>query len=233
MMTSDLIAARHVPGAMSRMRYWLDVSPAMLMLASGSPRRRDLLAAAGERFAVRPSTVDEERLLVSTPQPTSLHLVRLLAQAKARDVADQIDAEGIAQPTIVLGADTVVESDGDVLGKPKSPDDARRMLMRLAGRWHTVATGVTLIGLHHTSLTRREVATVVVADVCMRPYTIADIDAYVQTGEPLDKAGAYAVQGRGADLVQEYRGDLTTIVGLPMSVVTRLLAEMRRDLAAE
>jgi septum formation protein len=184
-----------------------------LILASASPRRRELLAALGLAFEVVPSGVDEAGF---TGRPAAALAVEL-ALAKARDVA-----AGQGPGALVLGADTLVVLDGQPFGKPASPADARRMLAALSGRAHEVVTGVALV----EAGSGREATAAVVSQVVMRPYGAADIDAYLATGEPFDKAGAYAVQGEGSRLVARVDGCYRNVVGLPVTTTARLLREL-------
>ena len=156
-----------------------------------------------------PSDVEE----TLEPGPLADAVARL-ALTKARAVAARV-GEGI-----VLGADTVVAVDGDPLGKPADPADARRMLRRLCGREHAVITGLAVVD----ASTGRAERTSVTSRVRMTPYTDADIDAYVAGGEPLDKAGAYAIQGQGGTLVAGLEGSFSNVVGLPLAETARLLA---------
>jgi septum formation protein len=137
-----------------------------------------------------------------------------LALAKARDVATRVSAG-----TVVLGADTLVVLAGCPFGKPTSPDDARRMLAALGGRAHEVVTGVAVVEAE----TGRELTASVVSRVVMRDYSADEVEAYVATPEPYDKAGAYAVQGEGARLVARVEGCYTNVVGLPLTTTARLL----------
>lgn len=174
-----------------------------LVLASASPRRRELLAQLGLTFRVMPPDIDETQLVGERP----LALVARLAATKARTV------EG--EP--VIGADTIVEIDGAVLGKPADEADARRMLQRLSGRAHHVHTGVTVrVG----ERAETEVVTTQVQFVALTPGLL---DWYLGTGEPFDKAGAYAIQGAGAVLVDSVRGSVSNVVGLPLTTVAALL----------
>jgi septum formation protein len=177
-----------------------------LVLASGSPRRRALLAQLGLTFTVVTPDVDESPLLGEQPRD----LVRRLAAAKAAAV------EG--DP--VVAADTTVEVDGEILGKPADPDDARRMLRRLSGRAHKVHTGVAVRAGERTLV---DVVTTIVTFVPLQPVVI---EWYVGTGEPLDKAGAYAIQGKGGVFVEHVRGSVSNVVGLPLTSVARLLTEL-------
>ncbi len=138
-----------------------------------------------------------------------------LALAKARSVARRL------RSAVVLGADTAVVLNGEVFGKPESPEDARRMLRALRGREHEVVTGVALV----EAPAGRETATAVVTRVLMRAYAEAEIAAYIASGEPFDKAGAYAVQGAGGALVAKVEGCYTNVVGLPLTTARALLAE--------
>jgi septum formation protein len=186
-----------------------------LILASASPRRRELLARLGLSFEVRASEIDEA-LAPEVPAPA---LATTLARRKARDVADRVRAEEGAPAALILGADTLVVLDGRPLGKPASRDQARAMLRLLRGRSHEVVTAIALVEVPGG----REVAEAVVSRVRMRPYGDAEIDAYVATGEPDDTAGAYAVQGIGGRLVARVEGCLTNVVGLPLGTTARLL----------
>jgi septum formation protein len=182
-----------------------------LTLASGSPRRRELLAALGIPFTVVVSNEPEPLLDDVSPREQTVQL----ALRKARAVA-AVTPEGW-----VLGADTIVVLDGEILGKPVDPADAVTMLQRLRGRAHEVYTGLALVnvatGETHTMS--------VPATVTMRDASDAEIAAYVATGEPLDKAGAYGIQGLGGALVANYAGCFNTIVGLPICGVATLLRE--------
>lgn len=191
-----------------------------LVLASASPRRRELLASLGLEFTVRPVDLDE------TPRPgeePSRYVLRL-AREKARARAEPGE--------LVLAADTVVVLDGELLGKPSGPEEARRMLGRIAGRRHTVFTGVALLerGGEAGGGGDREATEVVASEVEIAPLTGEEIDWYVATGEPLDKAGSYAIQDRGALFVESVEGNYTNVVGLPLPAVYRLAAELGHDL---
>jgi septum formation protein len=180
-----------------------------LTLASASPRRRELLARLGLPFDVVPSAVDEA-LAPDVPIPTQ---AAGLALAKARAVA-----AGLGHG-LVLGADTLVVLDGRPFGKPGSPVEARRMLLALRARRHEVITAVAVVD----ATTGRQATETVVSRVLMRAYTAAELDAYVATSEPYDKAGAYAVQGEGGRLVDRVEGCYTNVVGLPLTTTARLL----------
>lgn len=179
-----------------------------LILASASPRRRRLLEQIGLSFDVVPASVNEAALPDETPQE---HVDRL-AREKASAVA------ALHPGALVVGGDTVVVLDGELLTKPADADEATDTLLRLQGREHRVETGVAV-----AAPDGRLVSAVVGADVRFRPFDRATARAYVDTGEPMDKAGAYGIQGRGAVLVESIRGDYFTIMGLPVSQLVRLL----------
>lgn len=178
------------------------------MLASGSPRRHELLEMLGLPHRVVVPGLDETR---EPGEPPDAYVVRL-ARAKAGAVAAR-DPDALA-----LGADTTVVLAGEVLGKPESPAAAAAMLAKLGGRTHQVFTGVAV------AQGRRVEHALDVTDVTVRPLDPAEIAAYVSTGEPMDKAGAYAVQGRGAVLIEGIRGDFFGVMGLPVRLVADLLA---------
>ncbi len=191
--------------------------PARLVLASASPRRRRLLTGLGLDFEVRPVEADESPLPGEGPREMVVRLARLKAATAA-------DPGGAGE--LILAADTVVVLDGELLGKPADPDDAARMLGRLAGRVHQVLTGVAVLdpGL------REEAYGVETSEVRIARLSPAEIDWYVATGEPLDKAGAYAIQGLGALFVETVAGNYTNVVGLPLPLTRRLFAELESDL---
>ena len=177
-----------------------------LVLASGSPRRRDILTALGLAFDVRPPDVDET--LRSGEGAASA--ARRLAEQKASAVASEPDQ-------LVIAADTIVVLDGDLLGKPAGPAAAADMLGRLGGRSHEVITG---LALHRGEQTRSVAA---LTTVTFRTLDRAEITAYVATGEPLDKAGAYGIQGFGSALVERIEGDFFNVMGLPVPAMLALL----------
>ena len=185
-----------------------------LVLASGSPRRRELLQAMGARFEIRPADVDESALPGESPEQ---HVLRL-----ARDKSQALVLPG----ELVLAADTVVVVDGDVLGKPRDTDDARDMLRRISGRRHEVLTGLALTdGNRHLTIDSLERSEVEIA-----PITEEEIVWYVATGEPLDKAGSYAIQGLGALFVNSVKGNYTNVVGLPLPPTQALFRNLGFDL---
>lgn len=187
-----------------------------LILASGSPRRRELLEGLGLTFRIIPSDVPEIRL---DDEPVESYVVRL-AREKAESVARRHPEEW------VLAADTVVFLDGNVLEKPADMSDAKRMLATIAGRRHTVFSGVALQCVAADFAQAEYIAT----DVEMSEMSEEQIEWYVGTGEPLDKAGAYAVQGVGATFVEAVFGNYTNVVGLPLPLVRRLFNQAGHDL---
>jgi septum formation protein len=189
----------------------------MLLLASASPRRRELLRNAGISFEVLSVPVDETPL----PGEQAEALARRLAQAKARTAyaAAQNDPRFASQDLVVLGADTVVTVDGHVLGKPADDEDAATMLRLLSGKTHQVITGIALESFRGSQV---DSAT---TQVTFSPISEAEIGQYVATGEPMDKAGAYAIQGMASRWTVEIRGCYFNVVGLPVSLVWRLLGE--------
>jgi septum formation protein len=182
-----------------------------LILASTSPRRRELLALLGIPFDIK-SPSFEEQLVVGRP---AIEQVQSFAQGKAQSVARQ------EPEAIVLGSDTVIELNHHVLGKPVDLAEARAMLRRLAGRDHHVHTAVALI----CSARAIDVVALSTASVRMKPFDERAHERYLATGESLGKAGAYSIQGEGGDLVDSIDGDFTTVVGLPLRLVSRLLMQ--------
>lgn len=183
-----------------------------VVLASGSPRRKELLEQIGIKARIRPSA-QEEKSLAETPE----ELVMELSAIKAQDIA-----AGCEAGTLVIGADTVVVLDDEILGKPQTPQRAAGMIQKLQGRAHQVYTGVTVIlcmengEQHGTSFAE-------CTDVELWPMTEDEIFTYAQSGEPLDKAGAYGIQGSFAAYIKGIQGDYTNVVGLPLG---RLVHEM-------
>ena len=190
-----------------------------LILASASPRRRELLAQAGYQFEVHPAHIPEDPLPGEEPIAYVIRLAREKAEAALAELAADSRANGdqVADNLVVLGADTTVTVDNRILGKPEDAADAARMLRLLSGRSHRVITGVALVTAMST-----EVAAEVTA---VRFLTLSDqeIDAYVATGEPMDKAGAYAIQGRAARWIPRIEGCYFNVVGLPLALVCALL----------
>jgi septum formation protein len=189
------------------------------VLASASPRRRELLGAIGLDFDVRPPDIDESPLPGEEPRA---HVERV-----ARQKARAIGAPG----EIVLAADTIVVLDGAILGKPNDLSDARRMLQLIQGRQHLVLSGVVLREVGSgTETNEREAVVVEESTVRMRPLDAAEISWYVATGEPADKAGAYALQGVGGLFVERVEGSSSNVIGLPLHAVYELFLRLGRDL---
>jgi septum formation protein len=191
-------------------------APLKLILASASPRRAEILRNAGIQFEVRATDVDESRLTGEFPGD----YVRRLALAKARSVAAEY--RGLGDEALVLGADTVVVVDADVLGKPVSQDNARSMLRRLSGRVHEVHTGLAL--LRSSGEEQRVVEEI--TRVHFAPLTDREIEDYISTGEPFDKAGAYGIQAIGGRYVKGIEGCYFNVMGLPLARLWSLLREV-------
>ena len=207
-------------GFLTIRRGWLTISlrvsvqNPILVLASASPRRRELLHGAGVPFSVQPSDIEEQRAAGEDAEEYTLRAARLKANAVA----------GSQPPgTWVLAADTTVVLDGTVLGKPKSEADAAKMLRLLSGRRHRVLTAVVLVQTGGDE----PIELLCETSVWFRPLDAATIHEYLATGEPMDKAGAYGIQGRGAMLVSSIEGSYTNVVGLPLAETIQLLAEAR------
>ena len=179
-----------------------------VILASQSPRRRELLTLVGIAHEVQPADIDESYIAGERPRE---HAERL-ARGKTAVIAAR------APDAVVIGSDTIVVVDGDVLGKPADELNAVRMLARLAGRSHTVITAVAVAWRGETRSGVEEVG------VTFHPLSRAEIDAYIATGEPMDKAGAYGIQGYGATIVARVDGDYFAVMGLPLQRLTRVLA---------
>lgn len=186
-----------------------------IILASQSPRRRELLTQIGLKFEVIPSTVEE--VITST---NSVEVVQELAQQKARDVANVAAKETPKESLLVIGADTIVVYEGKILGKPGDKEDAVRMLTMLQGKEHSVYTGVALLSGEQEIVFAEETR------VQMCPMTPEEIAWYVNTGEPMDKAGAYGIQGLCARFVRQIQGDYNNVVGLP---VGRIYQELKKE----
>ena len=183
-----------------------------LILASGSPRRQELLKNAGFQFEARPSTLPETRQEGEDAEA----FVRRMARAKALDVA-----RSCAEGSVVLGADTVVVAGDEVLGKPSGPEDAARMLRMLSGTTHRVLTGVCSVGAPDQVRQISCEAT----QVTFRSLDEDEIGAYVRSGEPLDKAGAYGIQGLASKFVMRIEGCYFNVMGLPVSTVYGMLKD--------
>jgi septum formation protein len=188
----------------------------MLILASASPRRRELLDQIGLTFTVETADIDETPRIAEDP----VAYVRRLAEHKAAAVFARHPQ---TSRLIVLGADTTVVIDNQILGKPEDEADAARMLRRLSGRSHKVITGVALVTAFAAPMVAAETT-----EVEFSPLTDREIAAYIATGEPMGKAGAYGIQGRAAPFIPRIHGDYSNVVGLPLARVTSMLAELQR-----
>jgi septum formation protein len=220
----------------------------MLVLASASPRRRELLTQAGFSFIVHPADIPEDVLPGENPEAYVTRLAREKAQVVFAELSTKSDldkpqmlsAPGLNSETwestvldrrpvpdlVVLGADTTVTLDDHILGKPENPADAARMLRLLSGRTHRVITGVAVV-----TATATQSAAEVTA-VRFLPISDEEITAYVATGEPMDKAGAYAIQGRAARWIPRIEGCYFNVVGLPIARVSSLLKSLAPSTAA-
>lgn len=195
-----------------------------LILASGSPRRAEILGFVGWEFEKRVADIDESELAGEKPED----YVRRLAQTKAETVAANY------QDALVLGADTIVVIDGQIIGKPKDLEDARRMLRLLSGNWHEVLTGVAIVrGNYELRITNYKLENPKSAVVNLQRTRVkfaalsdAEIELLIEKGEPLDKAGAYAVQAQAALFIEEIQGDYWNVVGLPINLVYRMVREI-------
>jgi septum formation protein len=181
-----------------------------IILASASPRRAEILRTVGWPFETLPVDIDETR----QPAENAVDYVRRLAREKAA-------AAAVRRPASILAADTTVTLDDHVLEKPVDARDAMRMLRLLNNRWHTVITGIALIN-HETS---REIVAHEKTEVKFAAMSDEEMDWYVKTGEPVDKAGAYAIQGLGARFIEEIKGDYFNVVGLPIRLVYEVFVD--------
>jgi septum formation protein len=196
-----------------------------LILASASPRRQEVLRNAGIEFTVQPTNIPEVRRDGETPKVFAERLAREKALAIFRRQTD----------AFVLGADTIVVVDSEILGKPRDADDAARMLRLLSGRSHQVITGVCLLGPQETGQQKSVASGQSVpgfedirsetTQVTMCSLTADDIRSYLTTGEPMDKAGAYAIQGIASRWIPRIEGDYFNVVGLPVSLLYRMMGE--------
>jgi septum formation protein len=188
----------------------------MLILASASPRRHELLTQAGIAFTAESADLNEDLLA----DEVAAAYVQRLAEEKAQAIWNlRLPADIADDPLIVLGADTCVVSEGQILGKPVDTADARRMLELLSGRTHTVLTGIAAVTRHKT------VRAVEITHVTFNVLKNTEISQYIATGEPLDKAGAYAIQGYAARWIPRIEGCYFNVVGLPIARTVDLLAE--------
>ncbi len=189
-----------------------------IILASSSPRRAEILRQAGIAFEICASEVDETAL----PGEAAQAMVARLAEAKARGVAARLGAD--IRDCIIIGADTTVELDGEILAKPRDSAHAREMLARLSGRTHHVLTGIFLMK-RPGNATRSAVET---SAVTFAPLSDNEIAAYAASGEPMGKAGAYAIQGRAGQFIPRIEGCYFNVVGLPLARLCALLLELGR-----
>jgi len=194
---------------------WDNLDIPEIILASTSPRRQMLLRQVNIPFRVIPPVVDE----VSPIGDDFARIVVINAEAKAASVLDQVNGQAI------LGADTLVELNGRPLGKPVNRDDARRMLNELSGRDHFVHTGITLIDAE----TGTRYCDNEITRVYFRNLTRVEIDAYIESGEPMDKAGSYGIQGRGALFIYRVEGCFFNVMGLPLSKLWEILLKRKQD----
>lgn len=192
-----------------------------MILASASPRRKELLEQAGFQLEIVPADVDESRRLHETP----IAMVKRLAISKAQAVFDE---HGLTSPhRVILAADTIVWTGDEVLGKPHDEEDARRMLRLLSNTTHHVSTGVCMLANDGEGIQRHSF--VDTTSVTFLKLSDAQIDAYVATGEPMDKAGAYGIQGGAGTFVREINGDYHNVVGLPIDRVRQELASLLKE----
>lgn len=210
---------------MNESAYVTERSAQRIVMASSSPRRRELIQSLRLRVpvAILSSEADE-----STPADwTPPQIVEALALRKARAVKEMLERsqEDDGTPAVVIGADTIVVLDGEMMGKPRDDGEAAGMLGRLQGRTHEVYTGVALVSAQGG----REAVAHGMTRVHMKPLDPARIGRYVASGEPADKAGAYAIQGLGATLIDRIEGDYFNVVGLPLSLLSELLGEFGID----
>lgn len=192
-----------------------------IILASASPRRKELLTQVGIEFDIVTSDCEE---LTTKTRPSEV--VEELSYLKAADVAKKLDTSG--KRLLIIGSDTVVALDDEIMGKPKDREDAFRMLKAIQGRQHSVITGVTMI---FTEPDGREKTIVFSKETKVWFYSMNDdeICAYIDTNEPMDKAGAYAIQGLCAAYIERIEGDYNTVVGLPVAEICRALREYKED----
>ncbi len=200
-----------------------------LVLASASPRRRELLTQAGFTFLVHPAHIPEDLLPNEDPIAYVVRLARQKAEAVFSEIteASASDERASAPPQVVLGADTTVTIDNLILAKPENPADAARMLRLLSGRTHRVITGIAVVTATHTEVAAE------VTGVRFLSLSDEEIAAYIATGEPMDKAGAYAIQGRAARWIPRITGDYFNVVGLPLALVTTMLESIAPSVAGQ
>ena len=190
-----------------------------LYLASASPRRRELLEQIGATFEVLPAVGEE-----CSTKEKPWEVAEELSEQKALEIDQKLQEE----ECVIVGADTVVSCDGSVLGKPKDEEHAKEMLRRLQGRSHEVYTGVTLV--IHMNGEQRKITCSEKTEVTMYPMDEAQIQTYVETGEPMDKAGSYAIQGKCAVYIEKITGDYNNVVGLPVAKIYQTLLKLNIDI---
>ena len=190
----------------------------MLILASQSPRRQELMGQIGLTFTVRVADIDE----TMDPRDDAATAVGKVSAKKAAAIAATADAEDV-----IVAADTIVVIDGEILGKPHSTEEAKAMLRRLSGRTHRVMTGVTV-----ACGDRKETVTEI-TEVTFRPLSETEIDTYVATGDPMDKAGSYGVQGLAAAFVEKLNGDYFNVMGLPLCRLGKMLRQFHVTVLGE
>ena len=178
-----------------------------LILASQSPRRQELLKEITSQFEIVPSSIEEVLDIGLRPEENA----RNIARAKAKSIASEYS------DCWIIGADTIVTLDDEIFGKPEDEKDAERILKRLSGREHIVVTGICVVG------PQKSRDKFVVSKIKIKPLTIQEIKNYISTGEPMDKAGAYAIQGKGSFMVRSFSGSKTNIIGLPIDELKILL----------
>lgn len=211
----------------------------MIVLASGSPRRKELLASLGVPFVVIKSDIDETQHDGEAPTAYAERLSREKAHAiaeriRAGEAPDEaIDAILAADTVVILAADTIGDLDGEILGKPEHAAEARMMLERLRDRPHVVCTALTLLPCQRDGegqlITGDAMTEITLTRVFMRPYSDDEIDAYIATGDPFDKAGGYAIQHAEFAPVARIEGSHSNVIGLPMETLERLLNRLPRD----
>lgn len=190
----------------------MNMGKPLFVLASKSPRRKELLKNIGISAQIVPASIDESSVTYSSPR----EMVTRLAFMKATDVARSFSGN-----TYVIGADTVVSLDGKIFGKPRDIEDARRMLTALSGKTHSVYTGYCVVYPKSGAAISKCEET----KVTFRPMSEDEIDAYIKTREPMDKAGAYGIQGKGSVFVEKIEGDYFNVVGLPVCALAKMLKD--------
>ena len=214
--------------------YKIGSSKLSLLLASQSPRRREILDMIGlaGRYTAEPSPLDEEELQIELAQKqyTPHDYARTLAERKAHAASITMSPDN-GEVTLIIGSDTIVDLDGHIMNKPIDEKDAYSMISRLSGNWHQVHTGVAVyaVGVDHDS-EKLMFSFTDTARVRFATLTDHDIQSYVASQEPMDKAGAYGIQGIGGQLVQRLEGDYFTVMGLPMHRLSRELCEAIKSL---